>query len=136
MKRSAALALVSAMFLAHCGGTTEPPPAQQTPTPAPPVETPTPPPAETPAPPSEAAGKPAPKAPAAPKAPPARPAYTRTDLQVGTGREAQKGKSLSVHYTGWLYDPARPETKGRMFDSSKERGSGTAPPKTSGAPWS
>jgi FKBP-type peptidyl-prolyl cis-trans isomerase FkpA len=57
-----------------------------------------------------------------PKTPPARPAYTRTDLQVGTGREAQKGRGLSVHYTGWLYDPAQPEMKGRMFDSSRDRG--------------
>ena len=54
--------------------------------------------------------------------PPARPAYTRTDLQQGTGREAQKGKRLSVHYTGWLYDPAQPDMKGRMFDSSRDRG--------------
>jgi FKBP-type peptidyl-prolyl cis-trans isomerase FkpA len=63
----------------------------------------------------------APVAPTAPK-PSARPAYTRTDLQVGTGREAQKGKGLSVHYTGWLYDPTQPGMKGRMFDSSKQRG--------------
>jgi FKBP-type peptidyl-prolyl cis-trans isomerase FkpA len=41
---------------------------------------------------------------------------------MGTGREAQKGRRLSVHYTGWLYDPARPDMKGRMFDSSRERG--------------
>ena len=27
-----------------------------------------------------------------------------------------------MHYTGWLYDPEQPEMKGRMFDSSKERG--------------
>jgi FKBP-type peptidyl-prolyl cis-trans isomerase FkpA len=53
---------------------------------------------------------------------PEKPAYTRTDLQVGTGREAQKGKGLSVNYTGWLYDPARPDLKGRMFDSSQGRG--------------
>jgi FKBP-type peptidyl-prolyl cis-trans isomerase FkpA len=51
-----------------------------------------------------------------------RPAYTRTDLQVGTGREAQKGKGLSVNYTGWLYDPGRPDLKGRMFDTSQGRG--------------
>ena len=63
-----------------------------------------------------------PAAPVAPKTPPARPAYTRTDLQVGTGSEAQKGRGLSVHYTGWLYDPAQPEMKGRMFDSSRDRG--------------
>jgi FKBP-type peptidyl-prolyl cis-trans isomerase len=63
-----------------------------------------------------------PPAPAKPKAPPAKPAYTRTDLKAGTGSEAQKGKTISVHYTGWLYDPARPGMKGRMFDSSRERG--------------
>lgn len=43
-------------------------------------------------------------------------------MQVGTGREAQKGKGLSVHYTGWLYDPSQPDLKGRMFDTSKGRG--------------
>ena len=64
----------------------------------------------------------APSAPIAPKLPTAKPAYTRTDLQVGTGREAQKGRRLSVHYTGWLYDPAQPDMKGRMFDSSRDRG--------------
>ena len=85
-------------------------------------------------PPNPAADKPvasdsAPAAPVAPGTPvapaqdtPARPAYTRTDLQVGTGSEAQKGRGLSVHYTGWLYDPAQPEMKGRMFDSSRDRG--------------
>ena len=123
MNRSALLALVSALFLAHCGGANEPPPAQQTPAPeaAPPVVTPPPTPDTTT---SDAARKAAPAAPKPPaaKTPPARPAYSRTDLQVGTGREAQKGKALSVHYTGWLYDPAQPEMKGRMFDSSKERG--------------
>src|SRR5688572_19681289 len=123
-KLSAALALVSAMFLAHCGGATEPRPPQQTPAPeaAPTV---VPPPSAPDVAPPDTAGKAAPAAPkptAAPKTPPARPAYSRTDLQVGTGREAQKGKGLSVHYTGWLYDPAQPEMKGRMFDSSRERG--------------
>ena len=43
-------------------------------------------------------------------------------MQAGTGREAVKGKGLSVNYTGWLYDPARPDLKGRMFDTSKDRG--------------
>jgi FKBP-type peptidyl-prolyl cis-trans isomerase FkpA len=66
----------------------------------------------------------APVAPVAPNAPvaPKSPSYTRTDLQSGKGREAIKGKGLSVHYTGWLYDPSRPDSKGRMFDSSKDRG--------------
>ena len=37
------------------------------------------------------------------------------DVVVGTGAEAQKGKQVSVHYTGWLTD-------GTKFDSSKDRG--------------
>lgn len=126
MKRSAVIALVLAMFVASCGGTPEAPPPQQPPPveqpPAPeavkPEATPQTAPADKPAP---GASKP-PVAPGAPQSPPARPAYTRTDVQVGTGREAQKGKGLSVHYTGWLYDPTKPDMKGRMFDSSKERG--------------
>jgi FKBP-type peptidyl-prolyl cis-trans isomerase FkpA len=117
MRGSARLALVSVLFISGCGGAEEPPPQQppaaQTPAPTAPPE-----PA---APVDKPAAAPAPK-PAAPKQPPARPAYTRTDLQVGTGAEAQKGRGISVHYTGWLYDPTQPEMKGRMFDSSRERG--------------
>jgi len=37
-----------------------------------------------------------------------------TDDQVGTGAEAQVGKTVSVHYTGWLLD-------GTKFDSSRDR---------------
>jgi len=46
-----------------------------------------------------------------------------TDTTVGTGAEAVKGKTVVVHYTGWLYDPAKPDKKGRKFDSSVDRGS-------------
>ena len=53
---------------------------------------------------------------------PEKPIYTRTDIKVGTGAEAASGRGLSVNYTGWLYDPSRPDLKGRMFDTSKDRG--------------
>jgi len=45
-----------------------------------------------------------------------------TDATVGTGSEALKGKIAVVHYTGWLYDPAAADKKGRKFDSSVDRG--------------
>lgn len=44
--------------------------------------------------------------------------YSQTDLRVGTGAEATAGRRLTVHYTGWVYDPAQPEQKGQRFDSS------------------
>lgn len=118
--------IVLAASVTGCGGAPEPQPAGQAPAAqaTPPVDVPAPPAVE---PPASAAGattadKPAPNAPNAPKRPPANPGFTRTDLQVGTGREAQKGKGVSVHYTGWLYDPTQPGMKGRMFDSSTQRG--------------
>jgi FKBP-type peptidyl-prolyl cis-trans isomerase len=46
----------------------------------------------------------------------------KIDVKQGTGPEAQAGKPVVVHYTGWLYDPAAPEGKGRKFDSSRDRG--------------
>jgi FKBP-type peptidyl-prolyl cis-trans isomerase FkpA len=44
-----------------------------------------------------------------------------TDLKVGTGAEARQGRRVAVHYTGWLYHPAKPDHKGRKFDSSRDR---------------
>ena len=41
------------------------------------------------------------------------------DTVVGSGTEATQGKSVTVHYTGWLYNNA---TQGNKFDSSKDRG--------------
>lgn len=44
------------------------------------------------------------------------------DLVPGDGAEAVAGSRVTVHYTGWLYDPAQPEAKGRKFDSSRDAG--------------
>ena len=45
-----------------------------------------------------------------------------TDLVTGSGAEAVAGSKVTVHYTGWLYDPSQPESKGKSFDSSRESG--------------
>lgn len=45
----------------------------------------------------------------------------KIDTQVGTGREAEPGFNISVHYTGWLYDAAAADKKGKKFDSSLDR---------------
>ena len=45
----------------------------------------------------------------------------KIDTQVGTGREAELGFNVTVHYTGWLYDPAAEGNKGKKFDSSVDR---------------
>ncbi len=42
-----------------------------------------------------------------------------TDTQVGTGAEAQPGRTVTVHYTGWLYNDGQ---QGAKFDSSRDRG--------------
>ena len=41
------------------------------------------------------------------------------DTTVGSGTEATSGKSVTVHYTGWLSENGG---RGRKFDSSKDRG--------------
>lgn len=46
----------------------------------------------------------------------------KNDTVVGEGREAEIGFMVSVHYTGWLYDPAAEDNKGEKFDSSVDRG--------------
>ena len=47
--------------------------------------------------------------------------FAQTDVRVGTGADAVPGRRLSVHYTGWSYDPARPEQKGTQFETSVGR---------------
>jgi FKBP-type peptidyl-prolyl cis-trans isomerase FkpA len=44
-----------------------------------------------------------------------------TDLKPGTGVEVAAGQTAVVHYTGWLYDAAAADKKGRKFDSSRDR---------------
>jgi FKBP-type peptidyl-prolyl cis-trans isomerase len=45
----------------------------------------------------------------------------KTDVKMGTGDVATAGKSVSVHYTGWLYDAAAKDHHGKKFDSSRDR---------------
>ncbi len=44
------------------------------------------------------------------------------DIVIGSGETAQAGHHVTVHYTGWLYDADAPQSRGRKFDSSKDRG--------------
>ena len=44
------------------------------------------------------------------------------DSVEGDGETAKRGSSVTVHYSGWLYDPSKPQGKGMKFDSSKDRG--------------
>jgi FKBP-type peptidyl-prolyl cis-trans isomerase FkpA len=44
------------------------------------------------------------------------------DTTPGTGAEAVAGKTVRVHYTGWLHDVNANNSRGRKFDSSKDRG--------------
>ena len=40
------------------------------------------------------------------------------DTVIGTGKQAQPGRNVTVHYTGWLYENGE---QGAKFDSSKDR---------------
>jgi FKBP-type peptidyl-prolyl cis-trans isomerase FkpA len=44
--------------------------------------------------------------------------YTQTDLHVGTGAVAANGNTLTVNYTGWLYDGSKIDLKGLQFETS------------------
>ncbi len=44
------------------------------------------------------------------------------DNKVGGGNEAKSGSTVSVDYTGWIYDPVAADKKGKKFDSSLDRG--------------
>ena len=62
-------------------------------------------------------GSDTPSSPSTPGAP-----FSQTDLRAGTGAEAVNGRTVTVHYTGWLYAPTQAEQKGQQFDSSAGRG--------------
>jgi len=57
---------------------------------------------------------------AAPVAP--TPQVEIIDSVVGKGKEATRGSSVYVHYTGWLHKPLAPKQRGKKFDSSHDRG--------------
>lgn len=46
----------------------------------------------------------------------------KTETKIGSGPEAQTGQTVTVHYTGWLYDEDAPKNRGKKFDSSLDRG--------------
>lgn len=53
-----------------------------------------------------------------PTAPSANVPFSTTDIRVGTGAEANTGRSVLVNYTGWLYSATATDNKGTQFDSS------------------
>lgn len=46
----------------------------------------------------------------------------KTDTKTSDGAEAVAGKMVTVHYNGWLYDPAAKDFHGKKFDSSVDSG--------------
>ncbi|KAG6084522.1 FK506 binding protein proline rotamase rapamycin-binding protein [Claviceps sp. LM220 group G6] len=47
---------------------------------------------------------------------------TKTIIKEGSGAQPVKGNTVTIEYTGWLHDAAKPEGKGDKFDSSVGRG--------------
>lgn len=61
--------------------------------------------------------------PAVPQGAPMPPEQLQSqDLTPGAGAAVTAGQTAVVHYTGWLWDAAAPENKGRKFDSSRDHG--------------
>ena len=48
--------------------------------------------------------------------------FSAVDLRVGTGTDAATGRTVSVNYTGWLYNSLGTDFKGSLFDSSLAAG--------------
>lgn len=53
-----------------------------------------------------------------PTSPTVRVPFSKVDLRVGTGADAESGQTLLVNYSGWLYDDTKADKKGKLFDSS------------------
>jgi FKBP-type peptidyl-prolyl cis-trans isomerase len=49
--------------------------------------------------------------------PPSAP-FSQIDVITGTGATATQGRTIMVSYTGWLYDPTRPDSKGTQFETN------------------
>lgn len=47
---------------------------------------------------------------------------TIIDQTIGTGAEVTATKTLTVHYTGWVYDKTAANQRGTKFDSSVDKG--------------
>lgn len=47
-----------------------------------------------------------------------QPAFAQADLTTGTGTRAARTARITVNYTGWVYDPNKPDHKGSQFDTS------------------
>ncbi len=45
-------------------------------------------------------------------------AFSTTDLRVGSGATAGTGNTLTVNYTGWLYDATKTDGKGLEFETT------------------
>ena len=45
------------------------------------------------------------------------PALVKTDTVIGTGADVVASKSVTVKYTGWLYNTTKADNKGTQFDS-------------------
>jgi len=44
--------------------------------------------------------------------------FSQTDVKVGVGDPVASGNTVTVDYTGWLYDPSKSDFKGLVFDTS------------------
>ena len=50
---------------------------------------------------------------------PLRPASVKkTIVKAGTGAAVKSGDTITVHYTGWLYDTSKAENKGKEYESA------------------